>query len=109
MTQLKFDGGAADALGTNILASLLIVFTFGLGTPWALCMIQEWKAKHTSYDGRRMVFKGSGLGLIGSFIKWWFLTIITFGIYSFWVMPKLIKWTTENTYLVDSNAIELAS
>ena len=92
-----FDGGAADFLGTAILAWLLTVFTLGFGYPWALCMIQGWKAHHTLIDGRRLRFVGGGGGLFGLWIKWFLLCMITFGIYTFWVVPDLQRWIVQNT------------
>ena len=42
-----FNGGAATYFGTAILAAIITIFTFGIGYPWALCLFQKWKAKHT--------------------------------------------------------------
>ena len=53
-----FDGGAATYFGTGILAFLITAFTAGLGYPWALCLFQRWKAKHTYIDGRKLKFTG---------------------------------------------------
>ena len=55
-----FDGGAATYFGTGILALLITTFTAGLGYPWALCLFQKLKAKHTYIDGRRLKFTGGG-------------------------------------------------
>ena len=92
----RFDGGAASYFGVGIGAALLTVLTFGIATPWAICMRYRWRAQHTLINGQRVRFTGSGGGLIGQWIKWWFLTIITFGIYSFWVTPRLQKWIVEH-------------
>lgn len=93
----KFHGGASSYLGVGIASILLTVFTFGIGTPWAITMMQRWKTNNTSINGKRLKFHGTGFGLIGQWIKWLFLCIITIGIYSFWVGPKLQKWIVENT------------
>ena len=93
----KFDGGAGTFLGTEILAFLITVFTFGICYPFALVLIQRWKAKHTLLDGKRLVFTGSAWGLLGNWIKWLLLSIITLGIYLFWVQPRLQKWIVEHT------------
>ena len=92
-----FNGGAATYFGTAILASLITLFTFGIGYPWALCLFQKWKAKHTYIEGRRLRFTGGGFSLIGLWIKWLVLLLITFGIYSFWLIPSLNKWVVEHT------------
>ncbi|MDH5681841.1 MAG: YjgN family protein, partial [Spirochaetota bacterium] len=68
-----FDGGAATYFGTGILAALITLFTIGIGLPWALCLLERWKAKHTFILGRRLHFSGSGMGLIGLWIKWYVL------------------------------------
>ena len=65
-----FDGGAATYFGTGILAALITIFTLGIGYPWALCLFQRWKAKHTFIDGRKLKFTGGGFSLIGLWIKW---------------------------------------
>ena len=92
-----FDGGAATFFGTGILAALITVFTLGIGYPWALCLFQRWKTKHTYIDGRRLKFTGGGFSLIGLWIKWMIFLIITLGIYSFWLIPSLQQWITEHT------------
>ena len=93
----KFDGGAGTYLGTAILAFLVTVFTVGICYPFALVLIQRWKAKHTLLNGHRLVFTGSAWGLFGNWIKWFLLSVITLGIYLFWVQPRLQKWIVEHT------------
>jgi uncharacterized membrane protein YjgN (DUF898 family) len=93
---MAFDGGAADYLGTQILAALVTIFTLGICYPFALVLIERWRAKHTVLMGRRLEFTGTGIGLFGLWIKWFFLIVITIGIYGFWVAPRLTNWKTEN-------------
>lgn len=95
--RFHFDGGAATYWGTALLALLITVFTFGICYPFALVLMQRWKAKHSYIDGRRLVFNGSAIGLLGHWIKWFLLCVITLGIYSFWVAPRLQRWVWENT------------
>lgn len=97
MNKFKFHGGASGYLGIAIASTLLTMFTFGIGYPWALTMKQRWITNNSSIDGRRLQFKGTGLGLIGLWLKMLLLIIMTLGIYSFWVVPKLQKWIWENT------------
>jgi uncharacterized membrane protein YjgN (DUF898 family) len=92
-----FDGGAATYFGTGILAALITIFTLGIGYPWALCLFQRWKVKHTFIDGRRLKFTGGGFSLISLWIKWMVFLIITLGIYSFWLIPSLQQCITEHT------------
>jgi uncharacterized membrane protein YjgN (DUF898 family) len=94
--EFKFVGGAANYLGTAILAFCITVFTIGIMYPFALVLMERWKAKHATIDGRRVVFTGTGLGLFGLWIKWLVLSIITLGIYTLWVGPQIQKWKWEN-------------
>ena len=93
----QFDGGAGTYLGTAILALLVTVFTLGICYPYAVVLRNRWRTGHTIIDGRRLVFRGSAVGLFGNWLKWLFLSIITIGIYLFWVMPRVNKWVVENT------------
>jgi uncharacterized membrane protein YjgN (DUF898 family) len=86
-----------DFLGTGILAYLLIIFTIGIGFPWAICMIMRWQRYHTLVGGRRLRFVGTGGDLFVKYIVWVLLTMVTLGIYSLWVTPAMQRWLTENT------------
>ena len=97
-----FDGGAATYFGTAILGWLITVFTLGIGYPWALCLFQKWKAKHTYVEGKQLEFIGGGFSLIGLWIKWMVFLIITLGIYSFWLIPSLNQWIVEHTDFADT-------
>lgn len=92
-----FDGGAGTYLGTSTLAFLVTVCTLGICYPYALVLIQRWKARHTYIKGFQLEFTGTGIGLFGQWIKWFLLCIITFGIYGFWVYPRLQRWIVEHT------------
>ncbi len=94
---MVFDGGAGDYLGTQLLGWLVTMCTFGICYPFALVLLERWRAKHTILMGRRLEFTGSAMGLFGLWIKWFLLIIITAGIYSFWVVPRITRWKTENT------------
>lgn len=96
-----FDGGLADYIGYSIVAWAIAFFTLGICTPWSICIMQSWKAKHTIINGHRLQFTGSAIGLFGHWIKWFFLTIITFGIYSFWLNIKMQQWITKNTHFIN--------
>ena len=92
-----FDGGAGTYVGTAILGFLITIFTLGICYPFALVLMQRWKAKHTYIRGLQLQFNGKALGLFGNWIKWFLLTVITLGIYGFWVQPRLQKWVVEHT------------
>ena len=96
----KFTGGLLGLIGISILQGLIITFTFGIATPWAVCLKESWIAKHTIIDGRQLVFDGTGGQLFGNYIKWFLLTIITFGIYSLWLSIKMKQWVVKHTHLI---------
>lgn len=93
-----FDGRLIQLIGHNIVAFLMIVFTFGIAYPWAECRLLRWKCKHTVVDGKREAFDGKGVQLFGKYILWVFLTIITFGIYALWLGIKMRKWFASHTH-----------
>ena len=94
----KFTGTLLGLLGINILQWFIIVCTFGLCLPWAICIKESWIAKHTIIDGQRLTFDGTGGQLFGNYIKWFLLTIITLGIYGFWLDIKMKQWVTKHTH-----------
>lgn len=93
----SFDGGAGTFVGAAVSSFLITLLSFGLAFPFAVCLMQQWRAKHTLISGRRCKFIGTGTGLFGLWIKWFFLFLITLGIYGFWVIPELQKWIVEHT------------
>ena len=97
MYNSKFVGRVGEWIGTSILAWLLIVFTFGIATPWAICMFIRYFFANSIIEGRKLKFTGSGGGLFGNWIIWCILTCITFGIYGFWVPNKVANWVVTNT------------
>ena len=94
----KFTGGLLGMIGIGIVQAIIIIFTLGIATPWAVCIRQKWLADHTIIDGRRLVFDGTGAQLFGNYIKWFLLTIITLGIYSFWLSIKMKQWIVKHTH-----------
>ena len=92
-----FDGGAISFVGTGLIAIAITVCTFGIGFPFALVLLERWRAKHTYIDGQRLMFSGSGLGLFALLIKSCLMCVITFGIYSLWVVPNIQEWKVEHT------------
>lgn len=98
----QFDGSAGDFFVTALLAALVTVFTFYIGTPWAICMIQRWHAEHTIVNGRRLKFIGTGGDLFVKFLIGILLTIVTCYIYLFWFIPKIQKWIVEHTDFADA-------
>ena len=99
-SQSRFTGGLLGLVGINILQWLLTLVTFGIGTPWALCLKEKWMAEHTVIDGRRLRFDGTGSQLFGKFIVWALLTVVTLGIYGFWMDIKMKQWVVKHTHMV---------
>lgn len=95
-----FDGGLATYVGTSILAFLVTFFTLGICAPWGICMLYNWRIKHTIIEGQRLAFDGTDVQLFGNWIKWLLLCFITLGIYGFWVKIKLENWKVKHTYVV---------
>ena len=95
----KFTGGLLGMIGIGILQAIIIVFTLGLGTPWAICLKEGWYVKHTIIDGQQLIFDGKGGQLFGKYLLWMLLTIITLGIYSFWLSIKMKQWVTKHTHI----------
>jgi uncharacterized membrane protein YjgN (DUF898 family) len=93
----EFKGGAATYWGTALLGGLITILTIGILYPFALVLLERWRAKHSYIDGRQLVFKGSAIGLFGRWLLWLLLIVITLGIYSFWVIPAIQKWKWDNT------------
>lgn len=96
----KFNGSAWGLLGMSLLAELISILTFGIATPWAVCMMYNWYIKYTVIDGKQLYFTGRGEELFGRYIIWFLLSIITLGIYSFRAAIKLGNWLTERTHFV---------
>lgn len=100
-TESYFDGGLLQMIGYSILAFFMTLLTLGLCYPWAVCMLQNWRIKHTVIEGRRLRFDGTGIGLFGNYIKWWLLSIVTIGIYALWLPIKMEKWVTKHTFFAN--------
>ncbi len=98
-----FDGGTLGLIGNRLLAGLLTTITLGIAFPWAMCMLERWKAKHTVINGRRLKFTGSGMGLLGKYILGMFLTFITLGIYGIWFGLSLEKWRVKHLKYEDDD------
>ncbi len=94
----NFDAGLLGYIGISLLALLLIVVTLTIGTPWVLCMLYRWQARHTTIDGARLYFDGTGWQLIGTWIKWLFFTVITVGIFALWLPLRQQNWITKHTH-----------
>lgn len=93
-----WDGGVLETIINSIIASLIISFTCGIATPWAICYMMKFVIGHAVIDGKRLSFDGDGVQLFGNWIKWLVLIVITCGIYSFWVIPKMYQWIASHIH-----------
>jgi uncharacterized membrane protein YjgN (DUF898 family) len=93
----QFRGGAASWFGTQILGLIVTVCTLGICYPFAVVLVERWRAKNTYLQGRQLQFIGTGWGIFGLWVKWFLLCVVTLGIYSFWVYPRLTQWKVEKT------------
>lgn len=94
----EFDGKFWSFFGMRFVNALIVVFSLGICTPWAIVREQRWLAEHRVFDGQRLVFDGSAVGFVGQWIKWLLLSIITLGIYALWIPVKKQKWITAHTH-----------
>ena len=101
MQKSYFDGGMLTYILSCIISFFIITFTFGLGTPWAICIFYKWEIEHTVVEGRRLGFNGTALELFRNWVKWFFLCIVTLGIYGFWLHIKILEWKAKHTYYLD--------
>ncbi|MBO5280636.1 MAG: DUF898 family protein [Clostridia bacterium] len=101
VTTSTWDGGVFDTVINSIISSLIITFTCGIATPWAICYMMKFVIEHTIINGRRLTFDGRGDQLFGNWIKWFLLCLVTCGIYGFWVTPRLYKWVASHIHSVE--------
>ncbi len=94
-----WDGGVFDTIVAALAASLIISFTCGIATPWAICYLMRFVVGHAVIDGKRLNFDGTGGQLFGQWLKWMLLSIITCGIYSLWVIPKMYQWICSHIHV----------
>lgn len=118
----SFEISTLKLIGVNLLCVIIIIFTFGLSTPWVIVRLTAYETKHIIIDGKRLKFVGTGLGFLGQLIIAlllyfpMFLPIgfilknkvdhtsmnivacIVFIIYSTVVYVKMKRWITKNTH-----------
>ncbi len=97
----QFTGDFPSYIGLGILSLVITLFTFGIASPWAICIMNGWKIRNTIVDGKRLTFDGTGLELFYLFIKWIFFIVITLGFYALWVPIEFEKWKTTHTHFAE--------
>lgn len=104
----KFTGSIFGLWGVNWLSNFVTLITLSFGMYWAHCYQERWYAKHTEYDGCKLVFDGKGRQYFGKCFVWVLLTIVTVGIYSFWLTVKVKDWTMSHTHIAKGAAAAAA-
>lgn len=89
MERSHFDGTVLQLVGYSLLAGLLTTVTFGIGYPWALCMLKRWETKHTYIESRRLQFDGNGLQLLGMWVMLALIPLIVLIAAIFFTKPFL--------------------
>lgn len=97
----EFNAGLLSLIWLNFVNNLIIRFTLGLCTPWAVRREYTWLYEHQVIDDRKLVFNGNAASLFGQWVKWTLLSFITFGIYGLFVPIKKMQWVTKNTHIKD--------
>ena len=97
----KYDGSVFETFLYTLGASLIIMVSCGIATPWAVCLMYKFIIDHVIIDNRRLYFDGTGGQLFGNWIKWFLLTVVTCGIYGFWVAPRMYHWVASHTHFAN--------
>ena len=98
-TRSSFNGTVGGCFGVAISIFFIIVFTLGLGTPWAICKFHRWRVSNLVIDGKKVVFYGRGRKLFWRYTGWSILSIITLGFFAFRVPVKIMDWLMDRTHL----------
>jgi hypothetical protein len=60
----QFRGGAASWFGTQILGVLITICTIGICYPFAVVLVERWRAKNTYLHGRQLQFIGTDIAYV---------------------------------------------
>ncbi len=98
----NFQGRGDELLKLFVGHGLLVLFTFGIYTPWFLCKLLEYLASRTVFGPTQsgwvyVRFEGKGGALFVKFIVGYLLTLLTVGIYGAWFLCDLARWFLEHT------------
>ncbi len=100
-----YDGMVGERLGEVLVAYLMIVFTCGIATPWALVRIFRYDIGHSVVNGDRLQFSGTGAGYWGENQLIGLLNFITCGIYFSWGVVRINRWFYTHTDVYSSGNI----
>jgi len=105
---LEFRGNWTTLFGAILLATLLTIFTLGIGTPWAYAYLRRTVLSNTYYQGRALQFDGTGGQVLGQYLIIFLLTLITLGFYAFlgFASVRILRWDAEHTILPNGKRLE---
>ena len=56
----SFDGTLWQMIGWQIACWAITLITFGIAYPWGACLLFRWETEHTTINGKRLKFTGTG-------------------------------------------------
>lgn len=102
-TPSYFTGGIGGFIWLKIKIFLLVLFTLGIGSPWATKMDLKWQAEHTFVGNTQFHFQGSGATLFGMMLLRILLAPLTLGLYNLYYPIKFLRWQYKNTIATPCN------
>ena len=94
----EFKGNFLIFFLLNLLWNLLNIITLGIMVPFTTAWKYKFLAEHSVYSGKKVVFDGKGIQLLGRWLLWELLSIVTLGIYAFFMAVELKKWITKHQH-----------
>lgn len=65
----SFDGTLWQMIGWQIACWAITLITFGIAYPWGACLLFRWETEHTTINGKRLKFTGTGGSLFFLYLK----------------------------------------
>ncbi len=76
---------------------LFSLVTLGFYFPWALVRLFKLKASHTTIQGKKTTFSGTGGQFFVRLLLNGLLTIVTLGFYGPWAFCHIFRWKADHT------------
>jgi len=97
----QFEGNGGQYFSDVIFhLGLFSLLTLGLYLPWALVRLFKLKASHSTIQGKKTTFSGTGGEFFVRLLLNGLLTFITLGFYGPWAFCHIFRWKADHT-LVD--------
>lgn len=68
----EFYGDMWQMIGWQIVCVAITIFTLGIAYPWGACFLYRWEAEHSTINGKRLKFTGTGGNLFLLYLKLYF-------------------------------------